>query len=97
VDRIRDVVRQSRPDSSQSLRNPSISASSNIHDGIRCPPALPSIAWAGGCLAGERDDAAGVGVAELLVFQGELADSADQGGDVGAEPGLVLVVRARCP
>jgi hypothetical protein len=30
---------------------------------------------------------AGLGVAELLVFQGELVDGADEGGDVGAELG----------
>jgi hypothetical protein len=49
------------------------------------------IARAGGCPAGERDDAAvGVGVAELLVFQGELVDGADKGGDVGAVAGELV-------
>jgi len=60
------------------------------------PPAWSSIAGAGGCPAGERDDAAavGAGVAELLVFQGELVDGADEGGDVGAELGEFLVLAA---
>jgi hypothetical protein len=33
-----------------------------------------------------------VRVAELLVFQGELVDGADEGGDVGAELGEFLVL-----
>jgi hypothetical protein len=38
--------------------------------------------------AGERDDAGpGAGVTELLVFQGELVDGADEGGDVSPELG----------
>src|SRR5260370_276229 len=65
---------------------------------LRCPFAWSSIAGAGGCPAGERGDAAaaGVGVAELLVFQGELADGADEGGDVGAELGEFLVLGGDC-
>jgi len=56
------------------------------------PPAWSSIARAGGCPAEERDDAAavGAGVAELLVFHGELVDGADEGGDVGADLGEFL-------
>jgi hypothetical protein len=55
---------------------------------------------------GERDDhaaafAAGLGVAELLVFQGELVDGADEGGDVGpglaSSPFLASIVVIRRP
>jgi hypothetical protein len=61
-------------------------------DGIAWPPARRSVAGPGRCPSGERDDgaAAGMHVAELLVFQGELVDGADQGGGVGAELGEFL-------
>src|ERR1022692_3710926 len=59
---------------------------------LRWPPAWPSVTWPGWFPGGERDDAAGAHVAELLVFQGELVDCADEGGDVGTELGELLVL-----
>src|ERR1700736_4566494 len=54
---------------------------------LRCPRAWSSVAGASGSPAGERDDAAvdGVGIAELLAFQGELVDG---GAELGEFPVL---------
>src|ERR1039457_4888950 len=60
---------------------------------LRWPPAWPSVTWPGWFPGGERDDAAagaGAHVAELLVFQGELVDCADEGRDGGPELAEVL-------